>query len=273
MFKSFFKVAPLTLLMLALFATPALAGTIRYDVPESSAYTTDGNDTGVVKVEYTSCVVAGATQQFVFNSTVDGSNDGTATWELIGNTEPGTSASFDPPTVEVRKGEETVSETTLSFTPNTVNGPDVDYRIQLDGEPGLGNGPGIMVKFACIVPAAGTTPSGGLPAPTVAAAIGNAPCLTTALIGGRKLRAGERRRVRVRVTSDGDPVLNAFVRARGAGVRVTGRTNGDGFVTLVVRAKKKGKVFFQTNACAGADRRGVRAAFNAGGAAAPGTTG
>ncbi len=68
---------------LAATAAPASAGTIRYAVAPSPAYTLQDNGNGIVKLTYNGCVTAGARQTVSFQMSTSVSGDGRAVFNVL----------------------------------------------------------------------------------------------------------------------------------------------------------------------------------------------
>ncbi len=240
------------LLGVLVLAPTALAGTVRYTVGESPAYSIQDNGNGIVKVTYAGCVTAGARQTLGFQLVTNVSGDSNAVFNVLKEEGDAPVASFDPAGVFLRKGAEQTFDVTLSFSIDDANNGVTTFRIKLDPESGegLGQGAGIMVKIPCVIPA-----GSAFPAPQSQAA---APCVTVQQV---RLRAGERSMVRVRVRANGQDINGSVVRLRGAGLSDRERTGADGVARFRVRPQRAGTVFVQSNTCSGADVvrvRGVR---------------
>lgn len=252
-------VGALAVLSLMAFAPSASAGTIRYTVEASAAYTVQDNGNGIVKVTYNGCVTAGVRQTLNFAIATNVNEDSNATFSILREEGQNPTATFTPSSVFLRRGPEQRFDVSLSFTLPSENNDVTAFRIKLDPESGegLGQGAGIMVRIPCVVEAAAIPPP--------ASATGEAPCIR--VISRRGTRAGTVNAIRVRVTSGANRVGGATVRIRGAGASASRRTNGAGEALIRVRPRRAGTLFIQTNVCAGADRLRVR------GAASPRFTG
>ena len=249
---------------LLVFAAPALAGTIRYTVAESPAYTIQDNGQGIVKVTYNGCVVAGARQTIDFQIVTNVSNDSNATFSVLREEGQNPTATFEPPSVFLRQGPDQTFDVVLSFTIPDANNGVTSFRIKLDPESGegLGQGAGVLVSIPCVIPAGASFPS-----PTGAE---SAPCITITPV---RVRAGERASIRTTVTANGQRIQNALVRLRGSGVAQRERTNSRGVARFNVRARRRGIIYVQSNVCAGADRIRVLGARQSGSQALPENTG
>ena len=245
-------IGALAAISLMAFAPSASAGTIRYTVAASPAYTIEDNGNGIVKVTYNGCVTAGVRQTLNFQLKTNVSGDSNATFNILREEGDNPTATFTPSSVFLRQGPEQTFDASLSFSLPGENNNVTTFRIKLDPESGegLGQGAGIMVSVPCVVAAAAIPP----PAPTSA----QAPCVQ--VISRRGTRARSTNSIRVRVTSGGNRVGGATVRVRGLGVSRSAQTSGTGEVVLRVRPTRGGTLFIQSNVCGGADRLGVRAA-------------
>ncbi len=253
------------LLGVLVFAPAAMAGTIRYTVAANPLYSIQDNGNGIVKVTYNGCVTAGARQTLGFKTVTNVSADANATFNVLKEEGAAPVASFNPPSVFLTKGANQSFDVVLSFTIDDVNNGITAFRIKLDpasGE-GLGQGPGIMVKIPCVIPAAAA-----FPAPK--SSLGAAPCVTVKQL---RVRAGERSTIRVRVRANGQNIGGSLVRLRGAGLSVQKRTGSDGVAQFRVRPRKKGTIYVQSNTCVGADRVSVLGARKSKSRALPRNTG
>lgn len=245
-------IGALAALSLMAFAPSASAGTIRYTVEASPAYTIEDNGNGIVKVTYNGCVTAGVRQTLNFTLATNVSEDSNATFNILREEGGAPTATFRPSSVFLRRGPEQTFDASLSFSLPGENNDVTTFRIKLDPESGegLGQGAGIMVSVPCVVGAA------AIPPPSSAG--GQAPCVR--VISRRGTRAGRINSIRVRVTSGGNRVGGATVRVRGAGASASQRTNGNGEALIRVRPRRRGTLFVQANVCGGADRIAVRGA-------------
>lgn len=251
-----------------LFAAPAaMAGTIRYDIAESPAYTID-NDEGIVKVTYNGCVTAGARQTIDFTMNTNASNDATVGFKVLKEEGEEPISSFDPSTVTLNKNTDQTFAVVLAFTLNDPTGQRTTFRFKLDPEnsAGLGEGPGVMVDIPCVLAAPGpggsalsVPTSGVLAAPSSAQARGTARCIS---VPRRvRLRAGEQSRLAVVIRTNGQTVQNALVRVTLPGGRsFKRRTGSDGVATFTLRPTRSGRAVIQSDVCFGALRSAVRAA-------------
>lgn len=279
--KHFFAVAVRSTIMaaclLAVVASTASAATIRYDIPETAVYTVD-NTEGIAKVTFNGCVTQGLQQTISFTTVLEGTSPGNATYKVLQDaSDEGElpAATFNPATVAVTGESPQSIQTTLSFTLNEVSASGTVFRFKLDAEPGvgLGEGPGVMVDINCVQPAAFLAPSGVpptaakkpvpvVPVPTAVAGLkaGPARCIALRRV---TLRAGQRSRVTVIVSTAQGRVNHAYVRIKGLGIRKSGFTNGRGLVAFSIKPTRAGTLVIQSNVCIGADRKAVL------GAAAP----
>jgi hypothetical protein len=139
---------------LPLIAAPAaLAGRVDYAVPAGAGYTVKatGHGNGVVKVTYTSCLTPGETVRLPVQVTPRGpTHDGpiAATWKVIKDGDA--TLAFDPATVTFDGATESA---VLAITPGAATAKGVFLRFKLDpaNGSGLGEGPGVMVRVACVV--------------------------------------------------------------------------------------------------------------------------
>ena len=246
-----------TALGLLVFAPAALADSITYAVPTSPAYTIQDNGTGIVKVTYNGCVTTGARQTFAFQTTTEvnggSQNAGTATFSVLREEGEAPQATFNPATLTLVPGPPQTASVTLSYTLNNENNGVTTFRIKLDpaSGQGLGQGAGIMVSIPCVIQ------SQSIPSVTSRGAAAAAPCVAVRAV---RLRAGRSNRVVVNVRSGGQEVIGSRVRVTGPGVRQTKSTNGLGQAVFIVRPRRAGTLFVQSDVCAGADRLAVRPA-------------
>ena len=228
-------------------AATASAGTIRYQIQPSDQYTVRDNDSGIAKIEWVGCLAAGTRGTIRFNTVVNSSQGGNANWRIIQESGPIVNATFNPNPVTLQRGDQTIP-TTLTFDVSAESGSAVDFRAKLDAESGegLGEGPGLMVRVPCVVAAQQSPP------PNSAGARQAAPCIPVP--SRLRLRAGERRRVRVVVRSDGRTIQGALVRLTGPGFRVSKRTGAGGVAVFFVRPRRAGTLVIQANVCEGSKR-------------------
>ena len=258
-------------------APAAMAGTIRYDIAESPAYSID-NEQGIVKVTYNGCVVAGERQTISFSMVTNASNDATVGFKVLKEEGEEPTSAFDPATVTLTKNAEQTFAVVLSFTLDDPSDQRTTFRFKLDPEngAGLGEGPGVMVHIPCVL--AAPTPTGGFatveqpdgqvtPVPTSGVlgsvqsgfAKGNAPCIATPR--SVRLRAGERTRMDVVISANGQRIQNALVRVTLPGGRqVRIRTGLNGVSRFTLRPKRSGRAVIQSDVCFGAKRVTVLAA-------------
>ena len=258
-------------------APAAHAGTIRYDIAQSAAYTVD-NEQGIVKVTYNGCVVAGERQTISFSMVTEASNDATVGFKVLKEEGEEPTSAFDPATVTLTKGTVQTFAVVYSFTLDDPTDQRTTFRFKLDPEngAGLGEGPGVLVDIPCVL--AAPTPSGGFatvqqpggevtPVPTSGVlgsirsgfAKGNAPCIATPR--SVRLRAGERTRLDVVISMNGQRIQNALVRVTlPGGRRVRIRTGVNGVSRFTLRPKRSGRAVIQSDVCFGARRVTVLAA-------------
>lgn len=234
-----------------LVAGPAWAGTIRYDIHPSDQYTVTDNDTGIAKIVWNGCLVAGQNGTINFDAVVNVSQGGQATWRIIKEDAPIVNGTFTPNPVTLPEGKEQTLPTTLSFNISDATGSAVDFRAKLDPEngEGLGEGPGIMVRVPCVV---ASQPS---PAPTAAAAQAESTCVAAPT--RVSLRAKQRGQVRVQVKKQGQSIQGSLVTITGPGFRKRLRTGGAGLAIFKVTPSRKGQLVIQSDVCGGSDRFAV----------------
>lgn len=250
-------------------APTALAGTVGYTISQSPSYSIQDNGNGIVKVTYAGCVTAGVRQTLAFKMVTNVSGDANATFTVLKEEGNAPVTSFNPSSVFLAKGAPQSFDVALSFTLNDANNGITTFRIKLDpasGE-GLGQGAGIMVKIPCVVPA-----HTAFPAPQSQNQRG-APCLAVLQVQKVRLRAGERSTVRVRVRANNQNIQGSVVRVRGAGVSEKMRTGSDGVARFLVRPRRAGTIYLQTNTCTGADGLHVLGARKSSSRALPRNTG
>jgi hypothetical protein len=262
-------------------APPAMAGTIRYTVPEGADYTVQDNGNGIVKVFFQRCLTEGERASITFQAvTRVTQQSGNATWNVLKEEGEDPTTQFDvngdgqfdnPPTVFLESGRDNTHQVTISFGfPSPNNGVNM-FRIKLDPEngEGLGQGAGIQVRVPCVLAAPPPPPPGGggnpppsgemtqptagvLPAATAPQSQQQAPCIS---VPQRvRARAGERLVLRVRVNTNGTNIQNALVRVIGPGFRQVRRTGSDGIATFTLRPRRAGTIVIQSDVCFGADR-------------------
>lgn len=248
-------------------AAPASAGTIRYEIEPSDQYTITDNDTGIAKVEWNGCLVVGRSALIRFTVHVNATQGGQATWRVIKEDAPIVDGTFNPNPVALEQGRDQSIPTTLTFSVSAESGSAVDFRAKLEPESGegLGEGPGLMVRVPCVV--AETPP----PPSSSAAAQGPAPCIPVP--SRLRLRANERRLLRVVVRRDDRTIEGALVRVTGPGFRAQKRTGAGGRVEFRVRPRRKGTLVIQTSVCEGSKRFAVLGARAEGRRIAPRFTG
>ncbi|MBA3748023.1 MAG: hypothetical protein H0W96_11115, partial [Solirubrobacterales bacterium] len=148
---------------LLIAAPAAYAGTIRYTVPESAAYTIQDNGNGIVKVTYNGCVTAGVRQQLDFSMVTNVGQSANAVFSVLKEEGENPAATFTPPSVALVKGTDQTFGISLAFTVDDANNGVTAFRIKLDPESGegLGQGAGIMVKIPCVLAAPPAPPAPG----------------------------------------------------------------------------------------------------------------
>lgn len=271
-------------------AGTAFAGTIRYDISPSPAYTVD-NASGITKIAYVGCVTQGVTQTISFTTVIDGGTPGTAEYKVLQDpSDEGAlpAGTFNPSGVTVTGTGMQTFDTILSFTLDAISPSGTVFRFKLSPETsiGLGEGPGVMVSIDCVQPAAYVAPAGPpiagptvvptVPVPTAVAGVAAGPsrCVSMHRV---TLRMNRSSRVNIVVrTTAGVRVNRAFVRITGPGVRMSRFTNAQGLATFNVRPTRRGYLVVQSNVCIGADRAvvlGVAAAATGAGAGSPTFTG
>lgn len=239
-------------------AGPAWAGTIRYDIQPSDQYTVTDNDTGIAKVVWNGCLVAGQSGTINFNVVVNSTQGGQATWRVLQDSGPVVNGTFSPNPVTLEQGKDQSIPTTLTFNVSAPSGSAVDYRAKLDPESGegLGEGPGIMVRVPCVVE---SQPS---PAPSSQSAQQAAPCIAAPRTVN--LRAKQRGQVRVQIKQQGRSIQGSLVTLTGPGFRKRLRTGGAGLAIFKVTPLRKGQLVIQADVCEGSERFAVLGARSAG---------
>jgi len=265
----FIKAGALGAGLLLLFAPSALAGTVRFGVTPTPQFSVKDNGSGIVKLTFRGCLVAGVRQRLSFRTMARTTKDSaTADFNVLKAEGQAPDADFSPSSIFLTRQEKRFTST-LSFSlPAEENNGVTTFRIKLDprnGE-GLGQGAGIMVSIPCVVPARSGSRAFSAPRPTTS----RAPCINVRRV---RLRAGERRRVVTRVVVNGLPVFGARVRISFGNIARTKSTDERGYAIFSVRPRRSGTLFVQTDVCSGADRLRVRRARRTSGRAAPRTTG
>jgi hypothetical protein len=157
--------AACALVPLLALSSPAAAGTLRYDIPSSPAYTVD-NQQGIAKVTFNTCATAGQAQTLSFSvvTEVTGGNSGTATFKIMQADGP---LAFNPSQVVLAPGTQR-TDVVATITAPTATQHGAAFRFKFAPPPGvgIGEGPGVMVRIACVL-AAGRT---ACPAPAATAA-------------------------------------------------------------------------------------------------------
>lgn len=258
-------------------APAAQAGTIRYDIAETPAYSVD-NEQGIVKVTYNGCVVAGERQTISFAMVTNASNDATVGFKVLKEEGEEPVSAFDPATVALTKGADQTFAVVYSFTLGTPTDQRTTFRFKLDPEngAGLGEGPGVMVSIPCVLAAPPTTGGfatveqpGGTPAPVPTSGVlagvqsgvaqGAARCIATPR--SVRMRAGERTRLDVVISTNGQRIRNALVRVTLPGGRqIRIRTGLNGISRFTLRPTRSGRAVIQSDVCFGARRVTVLAA-------------
>ncbi|TMK42669.1 MAG: hypothetical protein E6G56_01055 [Actinobacteria bacterium] len=134
-----------------LVAAPAAwAGRISYNVLPGSGYTVkhEGRN-GIVKVTYDTCLAAG--QPTSFPLVVTASASGPVSPKVMKELGPG-SIRFDPASANLVSGQAQAFTVTL-IPAGAAHGGGPAYRFKLAAAPGhgLGEGPGVMVRIACVL--------------------------------------------------------------------------------------------------------------------------
>ena len=263
-------------------APAAFAGTVRYTVAADQAYTIQDNGNGIVKVTYNGCVTAGVRQRLGFTMTTNVGQDANAVFNVLKEEGEQPVATFTPPSVALVRGADQAFAIALAFTVDDANDGVTTFRIKLDPESGegLGQGAGIMVRIPCVLAAPpaplaprGPGAAGGPPAPpatllaptaglfpTIGSAQADGPSRCIATPRSLRLRAGERTKVAVTVTVNGQRIQGAKVRATYPGARYTKTTGADGRAVFTIRPRRSGTLVLQSDVCFGAARHTVRAA-------------
>jgi hypothetical protein len=152
---------------LPLALTPAVfAGRVLYAVPDGPGYTVKatGHGNGIVKVTYDACLIAGRTVQLPLQVTPRGpTHDGPidAAWKVMKDGDA--TLVFAPPAISFDGATEAA---TVAITPTVARARGVFVRFKLNpaNGGGLGEGPGVMVRIACVVNAAPAAPEAPCPA-------------------------------------------------------------------------------------------------------------
>jgi hypothetical protein len=159
--------------VVALAAAPAaLAGRVMYGVTPGSGYTVEphGGGNGITKVWITSCPVAGQPIELPLVLSARGPVKGDATpasWKVLKS--DGAQLTFAPASLSLPTSGPT-TRATLTITPAAPSGKGLFLRFKLDpaNGSGLGQGPGYMIRAACVLaPAPAETPQ-ACPAPEAA---------------------------------------------------------------------------------------------------------
>lgn len=261
-----------------LIAAPAAsAGTINYTVDTSPAFTIQDNGNGIVKVTYNGCITAGERQELLFDLATSVSGDATAIFNVLKEEGEAPTTTFTPPSVLLQKGVAQTFDVALSFGVDQANNDRTTFRIKLDPESGegLGQGAGIMVSIPCVLAAPPAEPAPAAPGaapgdapgpltaptlgqfPTVMGAQAKAPSACVAAARRLRLRAGESTNVRVVVSTNGQRISGARVRATYPGAIQIKRSDANGVVNFRVRPRRAGRLVLQSDICFGADRVSV----------------
>jgi hypothetical protein len=96
--------------------------------------------------------------------------------------------------------------------------------------------------------------------PTIGSAQADGPARCISTPRSMRLRAGERTKVAVTVTVNGQRIRGAKVRATYPGARYTKTTGADGRAVFTIRPRRSGTLVLQSDVCFGAARHTVRAA-------------
>jgi hypothetical protein len=167
--------------VIALAAAPAaLAGRVMYGVAPGSGYTVEphGGGNGITKVWLDSCPVAGKPIELPLTLASRGpvKGDTPATWKVLKS--DGAQLSFAPASVSLPASGATTAAT-LTITPSAPSRKGLFLRFKLDpaNGSGLGQGPGYMIRAACVLAPA---PAGPAPAcPRTSPAPATAPPAAT----------------------------------------------------------------------------------------------
>jgi len=151
-------------------APAAFAGRVSYAVPSGPDYTVtaEGHGNGIVKVTYTRCLQVGGTVVLPLRVSSRGPTHAgpiSATWKVMKN--GGATLAFNPDPIAFTDGS--APPATLSITPDRAPAPRGVYlRFKVDpaNGSGLGQGPGVMVRVACVLAAAPNRTPGPCPSAT-----------------------------------------------------------------------------------------------------------
>lgn len=258
-----------------LMATPAaLAGTVRYTVPITPAYTIHDNGNGIVKVTYSGCVTAGVRQQLDLTLVTSVGRSANAVFSVLKEEGGQPTITFAPSSVSLVEGRDQRFGIALAFSVDNANNGVSTFRIKLDPESGegLGQGAGIMIRIPCVLAAPPAPPQPGVIAPPAGPLLtpttGMFPTTGSAQANGRarcisiprtlRLRAGETTRLAVTVTLNGQLISGSKVRATYPDARYVKTTGADGRTTFTIRPRRSGTLILQSDVCFGSSRLAVR---------------
>lgn len=142
----------------AIAAPSAFAGRVSYAVPAGPSYTVtaEGHGHGIVKVTINECLVAGQAFQLPLQVTAGGPYKGTpsAQWKVM--KDGSATLAFDPSTVTFDQPSKSATLTITAGTPRN-QGDFLRFKLAPTPGSGLGEGPGYMVRYACVL---APTPAG-----------------------------------------------------------------------------------------------------------------
>jgi hypothetical protein len=255
-------------------APAALAGTVRYMVPVTAAYTIHDNGNGIVKVTYNGCVTAGARQRLDLALITNVGQSANAMFKVLKEEGGQPTLTFSPSSVSLVKGADQRFAIAVAFTVDNANNGVSTFRIKLDPESGegLGQGAGIMIRIPCVLAARPAPPQPGVSAPPAGPLLvptaGMFPTTGSAQANGRarcistprrlRLRAGETTRFAVTVTLNGQLISGAKLRATYPDARYVKKTGADGRTTFTIRPRRSGTLILQSDVCFGSSRLVVR---------------
>jgi hypothetical protein len=142
--------------IVSLAAAPsALAGRVMYGVVPGAGYTVtaEGHGNGITKVTLNTCLTAGQAATLPLQLSSRGPVQGAATaaaWKIMKS--DGATLAFDPATVSLPKSGDPVSATlTITATQPSSQGLFLRFKLDPANGAGLGQGPGYMVRAACVL--------------------------------------------------------------------------------------------------------------------------
>jgi hypothetical protein len=150
--------------VVSLAAAPsALAGRVVYGVAPGAGYTVtaEGHGNGITKVTLNSCLTAGQAAALPLQLSSRGPVQGdstAATWKVMKS--DGATLAFDPATVSLpKRGGQVGATLTITATEPSRHGLFLRFKLDPANGAGLGQGPGYMVRAACVLaPGQGRTP-------------------------------------------------------------------------------------------------------------------